>query len=87
MSANSRLKATKIIGQRKPFSRQRIPEFGCARKETVDIDILVTSRNGDRIIIWSIRIMSRPPEVEVEVEPPEPVQMNIYQSNTCRKDF
>ena len=31
------------------------------RKETVDIDILVTSRNGDRKIMQSIRIMSRPP--------------------------
>ena len=48
MSVNSRLKATKIVHQRKAFYRQRIPEFNCARKETVDIDILVTSRNGDR---------------------------------------
>ena len=55
------LKATKIIGQRKAFYRQRIPEFSCARKETVDIDILVTSRNDDRKIMQSIRITSRPP--------------------------
>ena len=48
MSVNSRYWATKIIGQRKAFYRQRIPESGCARKETVEIDILVTSRNGDR---------------------------------------
>ena len=61
MSVNSRLKANKIIGQRKAFYRQRIPEFSCARKETVDIDILVTSRNGDKKIMQSIRIMSRPP--------------------------
>ena len=60
MSVNSRLKATKIIGQRKAFYRQRIPEPNCARKETVDIDILVTSRNGDRKIMQSIRITSRP---------------------------
>ena len=40
MSVNSGFKATCIIGQ-------RIPEFHCARKETVDIYILVTSRNGD----------------------------------------
>ena len=46
MSINSRLKATKIKGQRKAFYWQRIPEPSCARKETVDIDILVTSRNG-----------------------------------------
>ena len=61
MSVNSGLKATKIIRQRKAFYRQRIPEFSCARKETVDIDILVTSRNGDRKIMESIRITSRPP--------------------------
>ena len=53
MSVNSGLKTTKIIGQRKAFYRQRIPEFNHARKETVDIDILVTSRNGDRKIMQS----------------------------------
>ena len=46
MSINSRLKVTKIIGQRKVFYRQRIPESSSARKETVDIAIVVTSRNG-----------------------------------------
>ena len=40
--------------------RQRIPESHCARKETVDIDILVTSRNEDRKIMQSTRITSRP---------------------------
>ena len=48
MYVNSRLKATNIIGQRKAFYRQRIPESSCVSKETVDTDILVTSRNGDR---------------------------------------
>ena len=47
MSANSGLKATKIMGQREAFYRQKIPDFSRARKETVDIDILVTSRNGE----------------------------------------
>ena len=61
MSVNSGLKATKIIGQRKAFYRQIIPEFSCARKETVDTDILVTSRNGDRKLMQPIRITSRPP--------------------------
>ena len=51
MSVNSRLKTTKIIAQSKTFNRQRIPESSCARKETVDIDIPVTSRNGDRKIM------------------------------------
>ena len=60
MSVNSRLKATKMIGQRKAFYRQRISESSCARKETVDIDILVTSRNGDKKM-QSIRITSKPP--------------------------
>ena len=46
------------------------------RKEIVEI--LVTSRNGDRKIMQSIRITSR------QVEP---VLMNIYQSNTYRKDL
>ena len=58
MSVNSELKATKTIGQRKAFYRQRIPEFSRARKETVDIDIFGTSRNGNRKIMQSIRIMS-----------------------------
>ena len=35
MSINSGLKATKIIGQRKAFYEQRIPEFSHARNETV----------------------------------------------------
>ena len=62
LTKNSRhkLQATKIIGQRKAFHRHRIPESSCARKETVDIDILVTSKNGDRKIMQSIRITSRP---------------------------
>ena len=61
MSVNSRLKATKIIGQRKAFYRPKIPQPSCARKETVDIDILVTFRNGNRKIMQYIRIISRPP--------------------------
>ena len=48
MFVNSTLKATKIIGPRKSFCRQRIPEPSCVRKETVDIDILVTSKNSYR---------------------------------------
>ena len=61
MSLNSRLKATKIIGQGKAFCKQNIPESSCSRKETVDIDILVTSRNGDKKTMQSIRIISRSP--------------------------
>ena len=60
MSVNSRLKATNIIGQRKAFYSQRMPESSCVINETADIDNLVTSRNGDRKIKESIRITSKP---------------------------
>ena len=80
MSADSRFKATKIISQRKAFYRQRIPGSSSARKETVNIDIPVTFRNGDRKIMQSIRITSRRPSRKKEVEPVEPVLKNIYQS-------
>ena len=33
---------------KKGFCRQRILESDCARKETVDIDVLITSRYGDK---------------------------------------
>ena len=45
MSVNPRHKATK---NRKVLYRQRIPECSCARKETFNIDVLVTSKKGDR---------------------------------------
>ena len=35
--------------------------LSCARKEIVDIDIFLTSRNGVRKIMQSIRIRIRPP--------------------------
>ena len=47
------------MGQMKAFFRQRIPESSCARKESVGIDILVISGNGDRNIMQSNRITSR----------------------------
>ena len=55
MSVNSRLKAIQIIGQRKAFYGKKIPEFSCVREKTVDIDILVTSRNDEQKIIQSLR--------------------------------
>ena len=45
----------------KAFCRLRIPESACAKKETGDIDLLKTSKNGDRKIIQPIRIKSGPP--------------------------
>ena len=32
----------------KTFCRQKIPEFSCPMKETIDIDILKTFRNGEK---------------------------------------
>ena len=65
MSLNSRIKAILIMDQRKAFYRHsigtRIPPSRCAKKEIVDMDILVTTTNGDRKIIKTIRITSRPP--------------------------
>ena len=40
----------------KAFYRQINLESSCVKKETVDIDILITSRNGDWKILQSIRI-------------------------------
>ena len=34
-----------------------------------------------------IKAYRKEPKVKMEVEPVEPVQMNIYQSNTYRKDL
>ena len=60
MSVNSKLKAIQIIGQRKAFYWQRIAESSCALKETADIGIHVTSRNGHRKFMQSIRKTSKP---------------------------
>ena len=80
MSIDSSPKAIQVIGQRKEFYRLRISESSCARKETVDI--LVTLRNGKQKIMQPIRITSIK-----EVEPAEPDQMNICQSNNYRKEL
>ena len=49
--------------------------------------MIVTSRNGDRKIMQSTTITSRPPLKNKEVEPMELVQMSLCQSNTYRKDL
>ena len=62
MPINSKLKATYIKGQRKVFCGQRILECSCARKGTVDTEILITSRRkGDRKIMQPIKITSETP--------------------------
>ena len=66
-----------MIGNRKAFYRQRILESSFARKETIVINILITSKDGDGKIMQTI-IMSE----SEEVEPLQPVQMSFYQSDT-----
>ena len=80
---NSRLAAILLEGQRKAFYRQIIPGSSCAGKETVDIDILVISRNGDRQIMQSIRTMSRLPSRIRNSG--QSSQFDEHQINTYRK--
>ena len=63
MPTNPRNKVISDHKSKKNICRQRIPESICTRKETIDIDILVTSRNGDRNMIPSIKITSGPPAI------------------------
>ena len=53
-TVNSRLKATKIIDQRKAFYRQRIPEPSCLRKETVDVDIILVGAQSAQNNSWTM---------------------------------
>ena len=88
MPVNSRLRATQSIGQRKAFYRQRIPESSSASSHRhPDIDILVTSRNGDRKNHESYQNNDLTSFEKKEVEPVEPVLKNIYQSNIYRNDL
>ena len=45
---NSLFKTIYIIGQGNALCRQRIPSSSSARKGTIDINIFITSRNGDK---------------------------------------
>ena len=69
----------------KAFYGKRALELRYANKETVDIDILTTSRSSDSQIMQFIRATSRPRLRIKEMELVESVQMNIYQSHACRK--
>ena len=42
--------------------QKKNPQPNCARKETVDIDILVKSRNGDRKTMQPIRMRTGHPK-------------------------
>ena len=55
------------------------------RKGTADIDILVISRNDDRKIMQSIRVMSSPPMRKRNWN--QFSQFRFYQGNTYRKDL
>ena len=74
------------MGQRKAFYKQKNPEFNCARKQIIDRNIFLASRNGDRKIMQSMK-----KRVDLldnkEVEPVEPLQMNTYQINIYRKSL
>ena len=74
------------MGQRKAFYKQKNPEFNCARKQIIDRNIFLASRNGDRKIMQSMK-----KRVDLldnkEVEPVEPLQMNIYQIDIYRKSL
>ena len=59
----------------------------CARKESVDIDIFVTSWNGEKENHAIYQNKRKTSLEKKEVEPLEPVLKNIYQSNTYRKDL
>ena len=87
MFDNSRLKATTIIGQRKAFYRKRISESSCARKETVNIDILVNILEQWQKNYGIYQNNKWVSHEKKEVEPLEPVLRNIYQSNTYTKDL
>ena len=42
------------------FILKAIPGSSCARKEAVDIDMLITSTNGDRKIMQSLELVDLP---------------------------
>ena len=86
VSVNYRLKAIYIIGLGKIFYRKRFSGSRCAMK-TVDIDVLVISRNCDRNNHAMYQYNEQTYLENKRKEPVEPVQKNIYRSNTYRKDL
>ena len=56
MPFSSRLTAIYFIGQRKAFCRQIIQNSSCSRKETVDLDMLLKSRNDEQKVMQPIAI-------------------------------
>ena len=58
MSINSIPKVISIIDHRKAFRGQRIAKSSCVRKETINIEILITPREGDKKIMQPIKMTS-----------------------------
>ena len=85
MSISARIKAIQIIDQGKAFSWYGIPSS--ARKETVDVDILVTFGNNDRKNHRIYHHSEWTSYESKEAEPVQQVQMKVSQGNNCRKDF
>ena len=54
MSVISRLKAIQIIGQKKAFYRQRIPEPTCARKENANLSKILIFASSVKFLILQI---------------------------------
>ena len=72
-------KTISIISLGKAFCRQRIPQSNCAIKDTAGKDIFTASKNGNRKIMLTIRIISGSPTQisNQKLETVRPVQMNI----------
>ena len=75
------------LDQRKVFCRRKIQESSCAKEETIDIDILVASRNGDGKITQFIRITSRPPSRITKRNQLSQFRWTSSKSNTYKKDL
>ena len=79
-----------VIGQRKALCRQGACEPSCAKKEAVDKNILITSRNSDRKTTQSIRISGRPPTTIKKMNQfsqPRQTSTKVILGNTYTKDF
>ena len=82
MPTDSRFKAILIICQTRVFY---IPQSRCSRKETFDIDLVITYRTGDRKIIQPTTTQISYKNLEKKLV--HPVQVNIYQRNTYSKNL
>ena len=74
------LKQIKNLVKHKKISKYYDHNCSNVRRRTDEIEILITYRNIDRKDAWtSLK--------NTDVEPPGPVQIKMYQSNTYRKDL